>query len=118
MQAQSCQPKESEMFARRVYMHLKPKSVEEFTQKMEKEVIPILRKHKGFQDEITFVAPSGTDVFGISLWETAENAEQYNRESYPSVVKVLSMVIEGTPQVKTYEVCNSTFHKVATPVTA
>jgi hypothetical protein len=118
MQAQPRQLKESEVFARRVYMHLKPKSVEEFTKKMENEVIPILRKHKGFQDEITFVAPGGADVFGISLWETAENAEQYNRESYPSVMKVLSQVTEGTPQVKTYEVCNSTFHKVAMPVTA
>lgn len=106
------------MFARRVYMHLKPKSVAEFTQKMEKEVIPILRKHKGFHDEITFVAPGGADAFGISLWETAENAEQYNRQGYPSVVKILSKLIDGAPQVKTFEVCNSTFHKVALPVTA
>lgn len=106
------------MFARRVHMHLKPKSIGEFAQKMEFEVIPILRKHKGFQDEITFVAPGGSDVFGISLWETAENAEQYNREGYPSVMKILSKFVEGTPQIKTFEVCNSTFHKVAMPVTA
>ena len=106
------------MFARRVYMHLKPKSVEEFTQRMENEVVPLLRKQKGFQDEITFVAPGGLDAFGISLWETAENAEAYNRETYPAIAKLLSKIIEGTPQVKTYEVCNSTFHKIATAVAA
>jgi hypothetical protein len=100
------------MVARRVYMHLKPNSVEEFTQRMEKEVIPLLRKHQGFQDEITFVAPGGTDVFGISLWETAENAEAYDRQSYAAVMKILSRVVQGTPQVKTYQVCNSTFHTV------
>lgn len=104
------------MFARRVYMHLKPNSVGEFTQRMDKEVIPILRKHKGFQDEITFVAPSGIDVFGISLWDNAENAETYNRESYAAVMKSLSGIVTGTPQVKTYEVCNSTFHKVIAKV--
>lgn len=106
------------MFARRVYMHLKPKSVETFTKQMENEVVPLLRKQKGFQDEITFVAPGGVDAFGISLWETAEDAEAYNRESYPAIAKMLSTVIEGTPQVKTFDVCNSTFHKIATAAVA
>src|SRR5437660_1337025 len=41
------------MFARRVDMHLKPNSVAEFTQRLEKDILPLLRKQKGFQDEIT-----------------------------------------------------------------
>jgi hypothetical protein len=106
------------MFARRVLMHLKPNSVAEFTQRLEKEIIPLLRKQKGFQDEITFVAPGGTEAFGISLWEKAENAEAYNRGTYPEVTKLLARVVEGTPQVETYEVSNSTFHKIAAAVTA
>ena len=47
------------MFARRVSMQLKPNTTAEFTRKMETEVIPMLRKQKGFQDEITFVAAGG-----------------------------------------------------------
>ena len=105
------------MFARRVYMHLKPNSVGEFTQRLEKEIIPLLRKQKGFQDEITFVAPSGTEAFGISLWENKENAEAYNRGSYAEVAKLLATVIDGPPQVETYNVANSTFHKIAAGVT-
>ena len=104
------------MFARRVYMHLKPNSVGEFTQRLEKEIIPLLRKQKGFQDEITFVAPSGTAAFGISLWENQENAETYNRGSYAEVAKILATVIDGPPQVETYNVANSTFHKIAAAV--
>ena len=57
------------MFARRVSMELKPNSSEEITRKLEKEVIPMLRKQKGFQDEITFVATGGDEAFGISLWD-------------------------------------------------
>jgi hypothetical protein len=110
--------KEVDMFARRVSMHLKANSVPEFTQRLEKEIIPLLRKQKGFQDEITFVAPGGTEAFGISLWEKAENAEAYNRGTYPEVTKILARVVEGTPQVETYEVSNSTFHKIAAPLTA
>ncbi len=105
------------MFARRVLMHLKPNSVLEFTERLEKEIIPLLRKQNGFQDEITFIAPSKTEAFGISLWDKPENAEDYNRKTYPEVTKLLARVVEGTPQVETYEVSNSTFHKIAAAVT-
>jgi hypothetical protein len=106
------------MFARRVYLHLKPNSVAEFTHRLEKEIIPLLRKQKGFQDEISFVGHGGTEAFGISLWDNAENAEAYNRGSYPEVAKILATVVEGSVQVETFEVANSTFHKVAAAVTA
>jgi hypothetical protein len=105
------------MFARRVYMHLKPNSVAELSQRLEKEIIPLLRKQKGFQDEITFVAPSGTEAFGISLWDRAESAEAYNRGTYPEVTKLLATVVDGPPQVETYNVASSTFHKIAAAVT-
>jgi hypothetical protein len=110
--------KEVDMFARRVSMQLKPNSVPEFTQRIEKDVLPLLRKQTGFQDELTFVAPGETNAFGISLWDSKVNAEAYNRATYPEVTKLLARVIEGTPQVETYEVCNSTFHKIAAAVAA
>jgi|ERR1700674_2397689 hypothetical protein len=106
------------MFARRVYMHLKPNSVAEFTQRLEKDIIPLLRKQTGFQDEIAFVGQGGKEAFGISLWDKAENAEAYNRGTYLEVTKLLGRVVEGTPQVETFEVANSTFHKIAAAVAA
>src|SRR6266849_11145509 len=108
--------KDVDMFARKVSMHLKPNSVAEFTQRLEKEVLPLLRKHNGFQDEITFVGPGKTEAVGISLWDRAENAEAYNSGTYPEVAKILAGVVEGTPRVETYEVSNSTFHKIAAAV--
>lgn len=104
------------MYARRVSMQLKPNTSTEMTEKFEKEVIPMLRKQKGFQDEITFVASGGMKAFGISLWDRSESADTYNRETYPEVVKLLSKFVEGTPLVETFEVSNSTFHKIASPV--
>ena len=102
------------MFARSISIHLKPNSVAQFIQLVEKEALPLLRKQKGFQDEITFVAPGDKEAVGISLWDQKENAEAYSRDAYPSVLKALASVVEGTPQIRTYEVCNSTFHKIAT----
>jgi heme-degrading monooxygenase HmoA len=109
---------ESVMYARRVSLSLKPNSAAEFTQKLEKEVIPMLRKQKGFQDEITFVVPAGTEAFGVSLWDNKENAEAYNRGPYAEVTKMLAKMVEGTPRVDTYEVSNSTFHKIHAGATA
>lgn len=106
------------MFARRVYLHLKPNTVLEFTLRLEKDVIPLLRKQKGFQDEISFVSHGGMETFGISLWDKAEDAEAYNRGSYPQVTKILATVVDGPAQVETFEVSNSTFHKIAAPATA
>ena len=99
------------MFARSVSFHLKPGRAAEFTRLLDKDVIPVLRKQKGFQDEITLVAPGGADAVGISVWDLKENAETYARGAYPGVLKSLDQVVEGTPQVKTYEVSNSTFQK-------
>ena len=101
------------MFARQVSMHLKANSVAELTQRLEKQVVPILRKLKGFHDEITFVNHRGTEALAISLWDQAENAEVYSRSVYPAIIKILSGLIEGTPAVDTFDVINSTFHKIA-----
>jgi hypothetical protein len=106
------------MFARSVSFHLKPGRAAEFIELLDKDVIPVLRKQKGFQDEIAFVASGGADAVGISVWDLKESAETYARGAYAGVLKTLAKVVEGTPQVQTYEVCNSTFHQIAGRTTA
>lgn len=101
------------MFARSISIRLKPNSVAEFTRLIDKDALPLLRKQKGFQDELTFVAAGGAEAVGISLWDQKENADAYSRDTYPGLLKSLGNVVEGTPQVRTYEVSNSTFHKIA-----
>lgn len=101
------------MFARHVTMKLKANSVVEFPRIIESDVLPVLRKQKGFRDEISFVSPERSLAVGISLWDTKEDAEAYNRAGYPEVLKTLSKVLEGTPTVETFELANSTLHKVA-----
>ena len=106
------------MFVRKVTTLLKPDSISKFSLIMEQEVIPMLRKQDGFQDELTFFAPSQDGVTSISLWDKASDAESYNQRTFPDVLKMLAALIEGTPKVDTYEVLNSTFHKIAAAVAA
>ena len=101
------------MYTRNVSMKLKVNSAKEFTQTLENEVIPVLRKQKGFKDEITLIAPERNDAVGISFWDRKEDAEAYNREQYQDVLKTLSKVLDGTPKVESFEVANSTSHQIA-----
>ena len=104
------------MIARSVSFHLKPGRAADFTKLLDKDIIPMLRKQKGFQNEIAFVTTSGADAVGISLWDIKENAETYARTTYANVLTALKDIVEGTPQVLTYDVCNSTLTPTPVPV--
>jgi hypothetical protein len=101
------------MFTRHVTMKLRANSAAEFTRIIENEIIPLLRKQKGFRGEVTFVAPGRSEALASSFWDTKEDAEAYGRWGYHEVLKTLSNVVEGTPKIETFEVANSTFHKIA-----
>ena len=101
------------MFARTVSIHLKSNMLSDYTRTFEKNVLPLLRQQKGFRDEITLSNPGSVDVIAISLWDTRANAEAYNTNTYPEVLRTLARMIDGTPQVQTFEAVTSTFHNVA-----
>src|SRR5919201_4564920 len=100
------------MFARNVTLHLKANKANEFTRTLETDVLPILRKQPGFKDELTFVASDRDEAVAISLWDKRENAETYSRDAYPMVLQKLERLVEGTHQVESFEVTNSTFHDI------
>ncbi len=97
------------MFARNISIHLKSNMLSDYTRVFDKDVLPLLRKQNGFKDEITLAGPGGVDVTTISLWENKKDADTYNTNTYPTVLKTLARFIEGTPQVHTYDVVSSTF---------
>jgi len=107
------------MFTRHVIMQLKPNNkTTELIDVVEREILPLLRKQKGFRDEITFVATDRSEAIAISFWDTREAAEAYNLSGYPEVLKTLTNLVEGTPRVGTAEVLTSTFQKLAAAKTA
>jgi hypothetical protein len=100
------------MFARHMILQLKPNLVEQLPVTFEKEILPLLRRQKGFLDELLLVTPEKREAVAISLWETKEYAEIYTREVYPQIEKIVARFIEGVPTVKKFEAEYSTFHKV------
>jgi hypothetical protein len=100
------------MFARNVRIKLKPHGVPEFTRILRKEIIPLLRKQEGFQDEMLFVCPQRNEAIAISFWDKRVNAEAYNHIAYLDVLRILSKVVEEMPIVETFEVASSTTHEI------
>lgn len=92
-------------FARNVQFQIKNGKEQEFASIFEKDVVPMLRKQNGFQQEVTLVNPKG--AVGISLWDDRKSAETYLTETYPQVLAKLTPVIEGTPKVETYETAST-----------
>ena len=100
------------MFARNISFHLKSNMLSDYNRTFENEVLPLLRKQKGFKEEITLSNPGSQDATAISLWENKANADAYNTNTYPEVLKTLARMIDGTPKVQTFEAVTSTLHQV------
>lgn len=101
------------MFVRCVTATLKTDAANRAPDVIQNDILPLLRKQKGFRDEVTLIAPDRSEVLSLSFWDAQEDAETYNRTTYPEVLKTILKFVEGTPEVKTFEVANSTFHKIA-----
>ncbi len=100
------------MFARNVSFRLKPNMLHDYTRTFENEILPLLRKQKGFKDDLNLSNPGSQDVISISLWESKANADAYNTNTYPDVLKTFTRMIDGTPKVQTFEAVQSTAHNL------
>ena len=102
------------MFTRVVEVHTKTGKSREFSTTLNEKVLPILRKQPGFVDEITLVSSSEPDrILALSFWQNEEQAERYHHEQFPKVTELLDNLLEGDPQVETFNVDTSTTHKIA-----
>jgi heme-degrading monooxygenase HmoA len=100
------------MFARNVTFSVKPNMDHEFAVKFDKEVLPILRNTQGFKDQLT-LSRDKNEIVSISLWDKREQLDAYAKNTDAQVVKILSPLYTGSPDVRNYEVTNSTSHKLA-----
>ena len=102
------------MFGRQVTMKLKANAATELTRIAKSEIIPILRRQKGFRDETIFIAGDRAEAIANSSWDTAEDAEAYSQTGYPEVLRTLANTIEGIPTVRTFNLVTSTCDRTFT----
>lgn len=89
------------MFARFLEMTVRPEKKPELTRRVKEEILPILRKHKGFLDVIPLeVENEPTKFYSISLWHEKDDAEKYDRENFPKVKEILEPFLTAPVVVK------------------
>lgn len=102
------------MFTRIVELTTKPGQNEQLSAAINNKVLPILKKQKGFVDEMVLVSDKEQNrVLGISFWNTKQEAEQYHKAEYANVQEALRPLLEAEPTIRTFEVHTSTTHRIA-----
>ncbi len=87
-------------------LQLKEGKAKEFVQLFESQVLPELRKQKGFKEELTLLDNNRALV--ISLWDDRKDAEMYHTSVYPRLLEKVNPLLQGAPKVETFEVATTT----------
>jgi len=104
------------VYARTVSMSVKAGAVEAFAVLIESEIIPLLWRQEGFQDALTLIVPGGREAIGVSVWSRRVDADRYGRGAHKEVMNRLAVLLDGFGTARTFQLSNSTFHKIATRV--
>jgi len=76
--------------------------------------VPILKKQRGFVDEIVLVS-SGEPIrfLALSFWNKKEDADEYQREQYQKIHDTYAPSRQPEPEVRTFDVHTFNHHKIA-----
>ena len=101
------------MFTRVVEMTSKSGKSQDLANTINEKAVPILKKQRGFVDEIVLVSSSEPDrVLALSFWNKKEDAEEYHREQYQKIHDTVRRLLETEPTIRTFDVHTSIAHKV------
>jgi heme-degrading monooxygenase HmoA len=102
------------MFTRVIEVTSKPGKARELSRTIHDKVLTVLRNQPGFVDEVLLISDDNPDqILAISFWKTIEDANKYNREQFPHVTSLIQNFLEEPPRVRTFNVEQSTVHKIA-----
>ena len=102
------------MFTRIVECRIRPEQRETANQTLRQQILPLLQKQTGFVDELALISETDPErLVAISLWKSKEDAERYQRETFPKVADTLKPLLKSSPKVETYNVEDSTIHRIA-----
>ncbi len=97
-------------FARNVHFTVRNGKIDEFNRLMNTEILPLVKKEKGFRQDLTLL--NGNIGMSTSVWDDRTCAETYNTKTYPEVLQKLNPILEGTPRVDTYDTIFTTIPNV------
>ncbi|HEY6251080.1 MAG TPA: antibiotic biosynthesis monooxygenase family protein [Candidatus Angelobacter sp.] len=102
------------MFTRIVEITAKPGKAAELFLTLHNKVLPILRKQSGFTDVIVLQSDADPEVLlEMSFWKSKADAERFNRMEFTRIAESIQSLIQAIPQVRTFNVEQSTIQRVS-----
>jgi quinol monooxygenase YgiN len=102
------------MFTRIVECYVKRDKKQEFAEKMQNLVLPILQSQPGFVDLLALNSDDEPErTVSISLWNSRADAERYHRAHFDEIVDALRPTLRDEPSIEFYNVQASTAHRFA-----
>ena len=102
------------MFARIVESTVKTEKRDEMQQRLRNEILPLLQKQPGFVDAVGLVSETDPEhIVSISFWKTREDAERHHRENFSRIQDLVKPYLKDSIKIETYNVEESTIHRIA-----
>ena len=103
------------MFTRIVECYVKKEKRQDFTDKMQNIVLPILQSQPGFVDVLALSSVDEPErTVSISLWRSRADADRYHQEHFDEIMDAIRPLLLDEPSVEFYNVEASTAHRIAT----
>ncbi len=101
------------MFTRIVECYVKREKRQEFNDKIQNHVLPILQSQAGFVDMLNLSSEEEPErMVAISLWKSRADAERYHRDHFSGILDTLRPSLRDEPSVEFYNVETSTAHRI------
>jgi quinol monooxygenase YgiN len=101
------------MFTRIVECYVKKDKRQDFADKTQNIVLPILQSQPGFVDLLALTSEDEPErAVSISLWRSRADAEKYHRAHFDEIMDTLRPTLRDEPSVEFYNVQASTAHRI------
>ena len=102
------------MFTRIVECYVKREKRQEFNDKIQNHVLPILQSQAGFVDMLNLSSEEEPErMVAISLWKSRADAERYHRDHFSGILDSIRPLLKDEPSVEFYNVETSTAHRIS-----
>jgi quinol monooxygenase YgiN len=102
------------MFSRIVECYVRTDRKEEFREKIQNFVVPMLESQPGFVDLLALTSEEEPErMVGISLWKSRADEERYHDAHYDEILEAIRPLLQDEPSIEHYNVDASTAHRIA-----
>lgn len=101
------------MISRIVNCQVRPEKLNDFRRSLNEKLVPRIKAQPGFVDIIESIDTKTGQFVCNTFWKSHEDVARYDKGLFNEVATALTPYLASEPTVNTFEVENSTVHRIA-----